>query len=367
MLNWGLEEVQRAIQMAETTYSSIIRAAYKEKLRVVNELAQELNQLYALVEKYCNGEISGLQVDQLRMTCGTAELQSRLQLISYSTSLEEVTTHLQCAFLYRANHSLFEPAAQATGWTDLQLAYVPYFGFLMKHFIIATGELVTMPDSFRVLKDCSIWLPVSETEVLLTGEKASLHTYLCDVSQETYSLTQNTTFHHLLGGLGLYRNCVYVFGGTWKETAQRFCECFDLMTRRWSVLPCMQFPRSSFIPAREDNKFYLLGGRWTSTAEVFDCESGGFRTLNVELNASDRCLASVYDKDVVVLLRGEKYVWEKSTQSEGLSPLGSWGNFTLLMEVPPVRNGDCLYIVGGTSLGIFLYCLELPTKQITWL
>lgn len=366
LMNWGLEEVRRARDTAETVFNSIIRSAYREKIRIVAELTSEVAQLTTKIENYIAGESPNIRLEQIRMTTSPDKLKDRLQLISFSTSTEETETYLKCGFLYHINKRLFEPAALEEAWEDLQLAYVPYFGNIMEHFVIEGGYRIDMPRHLYSLKDCTIWLPISDTSVLLTGEKNTFKVFLCDVQNETFAQTQSTTFSHMLGGLGLYAGYVYLFGGRWKEASQRFCERLDMSELCWSTLPCMQFPRSSFSPAREGRKFYLLGGQWTSTAEEFDCESLSFRTLNLELGDSGRCLAGVYDGDLVVLLNGGKYVWEKKTNSEGLSALGSWGDYSLMVQVPPVRNGDRLYLVGGKGSNIALYCLDLSTKLITF-
>ena len=365
LLKWGLDEVLRARNTAESVYNSIIRTAHSHKLRLLSQLTSEITQLSLLIESYVAGSSPNLRVDQIRMSTSAGELPGRLQLISTSTSMEEAEAYLKCGFLYSVNKELFEPAAEELAWKDLELAYVPYFGNIMEHFVIDGGYRIDMPRNLYVVKDCSIWMPVSDTVVLLTGEKNSVRVYLCDVQNESFSLTQSTDFQHMHGGLGLYQDYAYLFGGKWKETSQRFCERFSLSTLSWSVLPCMQFPRSHFVPAREGRKFYLLGGQWTSTAEEFDCESLSFRTINLELNDSGRCFAGVYDGDLVVLLNGGKYVWEKRANSECLRSLGSWGEDTLMIHVPSVRNGDRMYIVGARDSNIALYCLDLSTKAIT--
>jgi len=365
LLYWGLDEVKRARDQAATVFNSIIRSAHREKLRVVAELTSEIAQLTTHIENYVAGASPNTRLDQVRMTTSAADLQGRLQLISTSTYTEETEIYLKCGFLYHINKKLFEPAALEETWQDLQLVYVPYFNFIMEFFIIDGGYRIDMPPSFNPLKECTIWLPVSDTSVLLTGEKSNLKVFLCNVQSESFAQTESTSFPHMLGGLGLYEDYVYLFGGRWKEASQRFCERYSLSTASWSILPCMQFPRSSFVPAREGRSFYLLGGQWTSTAEEFNCESLCFRTINLELGDSGRCLAGAYDGDLVVLLNGDKYIWEKKTKSEAPSSLGSWGPYSLMVQVPPVRNRDCLYMVGGKGSNIALYCLDLSTKLIT--
>ena len=358
----SLEDARKVREEAASTFNGLIQCVYETKVRVDAQLSEAIEALSSYVECYTTNTYGHLVLDRLRRTLKPEDLSKRLNLLSWSKSTEDIETLLKYAFVFSANSFLF---GEDTPHTEVQQQFVPIFASLWDAFEVEDGTKVNIAClAAKTLKECSVWVNLGETQVLMCGEPRTKNAYLFDLATQQFKPVSPQLFIQNRPGLGRTGGNVYSFGGQWRDVHQRYCERYEEATGQWAAIPVMQFPRYYFTPALEGSVFYLIGGWDCSACETFDTLSQSFQTLKFEMGHTGACLSLIYDGDVIILMNRHLSVWEKKTGSENPSTYGKWGDFTLYLTVPPYRRGEKVYMVGFDKDASVLYELDLSTKQI---
>ena len=333
---------------AKDSYDKVIRAVYKQKLKTMEALSRDIEELERMVNEYIANPQSDASVSKL---CSETQkegsgIREELCLIHYNHDIEEFLLKTPSLFTYSASKWLFQPQSNFTQSISPQM--IPLFRkFNQMYFLPGCAES-HIPNDVRALAECTSWMFVSDEYLFLCGEPKKSGAYILEIKGFAFNPTEKSIYRHEKPGLGRHSDYIYLFGGLLNDVPQKYCERYCLSQDTWSALPNMQFPRSTSLPCLHKDLFYLLGGEGTNTAEVFDPFKLRFQTLTLEMRFSAPAFTVEYDQDLYWFSQGRVHSWEMKMGAEYLTEVVDMSDdvFFYTDTGCPLRIGDELFFFG---------------------
>jgi hypothetical protein len=360
---------KRGIEAVRVTFDGLIKELHQQKLKLMAQMSREIEELEVLVNEYIVNQPPDMNISQLctKTANSGVDLQEELQLLRYQSDTQEIRLKLPSIFTYSLANWLFQTPSQPL--PDFSPPILPVFRKINTFFFLPGCADTPISANLVPLQGCTSWIFVTEEHIFLCGEARKPAAYIMTIHGFAYNPTSPSIYRQEHPCLGRYGDHVYLFGGDLNETPQKYGERYSLSQDQWSVLPNMQFARSYSLPCLYKDLFYLLGGNWTSTAELFDPVKLRFKTLTLDLPYHGYNFTVVYDQDIYCFARGRVLTWEVKMGAEYLNEiLDVSGDIFYYPDTgTPVRVGDEVFFFGENvkKKQKSLFSFDLSTKKFT--
>ena len=360
---------KRGIEAVRVTFDGLIKELHQQKLKLMAQMSREIEELEALVNEYIVNQSPDMNISRLctKTVNSGVDLQEELQLLRYQSDVQEMKLKIPSIFTYSLANWLFQPPLEPM--PDLSPPILPVFRKINTYFLLAGYDETPISANLLPLQGCTSWIFVTDEHIFLCGEPRKPAAYIMTIHGFAYNPTVSSIYRRDHPCLGRYGDHVYLFGGDLNETPQKYGERYSLSQDQWSILPNMQFPRSCSLPCLYKDLFYLLGGNWTSTGELFDPVKLRFRTLTLELPYSGFNFTVVYDQDIYCFVHGRVLTWEVNMGGQYLNEiLDVSGDILYYSDLgTPVRVGDEVFFFGENKKKKqkSLFSFDLSTKKFT--
>lgn len=358
---------KQGIEAVRVTFDGLIKELHLQKLKLIAQMSREIEELEALVNEYMVNPSPSMNISLLctKTADSGLDLQEELQLLRYQSDIQEIQLKIPSIFTYSLANWLFEPPAQP--FPDFSPPILPIFRKINTFFFLPGCADTRISVNLQPLQGCTSWIFVTDEHIFICGEPRKPAAYIMTIQGFVYNTTSSSIYLRERPCLGRYSDHVYLFGGDLNETPQKYSERYSLSLDQWSVLPNMQFPRSYSLPCVYKDMFYLLGGNWTSTAELFDPVKVRFRTLTLDLPCSGYNFLVVYDQDIYCFARGRVFTWEVKMGAEYLNEiLDLSSDISYYSDTgTPVRMGDEVFFFGENikKKQKSVFSFDLSTKK----
>jgi len=368
VLEGEIQSAKGVLSCARDTYDRVIREVHRQKMKTMQGISRSVEELERMVQEYIVNPVAEVNISKMCFETPKGDsIRDELQLIRYHSDIDELCLKIPSIFTYSPALWLFLP--QSPPLPDLIPPIIPLFRKFNFQYSLPACQESPMRGNVQPLHDCTAWLFVTEEYLFLCGEARKFGAYIVAISGFVYNSTAPSIYKHEHPCIGRYSDHVYLFGGELSDVPQKYCERYTLSQDSWSALPNMQFPRSESLPCLHNDQFYLLGGKWNSTAEQFDPVKSRFKTLTLEMPFHGFMFAIEYDQDLYCFSHGRVFSWELKMGAEYLTEVVDVSDdiFFFVDTGNPVRIRDEIYFFGNNikEKQSCLYSFDLSTKRFT--
>ena len=362
-----IELAKGAIGAVKETFDGLIKELYSQKLITMQRLSSELAELEALVTVYIDSPSQDLNISKLLSSVSSSDFDphEELKLLRYQSDIEEIRLKLPSIFTFSLSNWLFQGNLDPI--PNFVPRIIPIFRKFNTIYFLPGCAASPIPANVQGLQCCTSWLFVTEEHLFICGEARKAIAYIMTISGFAYNPTAPSIYQREYPCLGRFHDNVYLFGGDLNEVPQKYCESYSLSQDQWTPLPNMQFPRSKALPCLYKEEFYLLGGGWTSTAELFSPMKCRFRTLTLELQYHGFNFAVVYDQDIYCFSSGRVLTWEINMGGQYLNEIiDNSQDLTYYQDTGcPVRVGEEVFFFADNrkEKQICLFSFDLSRKS----
>ena len=364
-----LQRMHGSLHTLRSTYDHVLKEVYKQKLKLLADLSHDITEMEQLVNDYLTAPDPEYQLTKYLNSPPNPEidLSDELQLIRYMSDVTEIALKIPSVCTYTTAKWLFAPQGLSEGEGNPPI--IPVFRTINSFFVPPGYQTVDMPEGVAALKQCTGWMYVTDEHLFVCGDEKQAGAYIVTIHGFAYNATARSIYRRSYPCLCRFQDFVYLFGGDLNEAPQRFGERYSLSQDQWSVLPNMQFPRSHCAPCLCKDVFYLLGGKWTSTAEQFDPLRLRFKTLILELPFTGYNFSLPYDQDIYWFSQGRIFSWEVRMGSQYLTEILDFSDEILYYNDTgnPVKLVDEVFFFAQNlkSKNDCLYSFDLSTKKLS--